>query len=131
MMRWFLICCLFLTGCAMTAPTRQNTCVEMPAKPSQLHELRQAIAAFANEENRLQLDAFIDEHQGDGWGELASRYRDMSLRLEQQLRQQSQLEADAKALTENNLKLQNKLQLLQSKLDELTRSFIEQGTRQP
>ena len=131
MLRKFLLCCLLLTGCAVTAPTRQNTSVNLPANPSQLHGLRQAIAAFANEENRLPLDAFIDEHQGDGWGDLASRYRDMSLRIEQQLRQQNQLKADAKTLTEDNLKLQKKLQLLQSQLDELTRSLIEQGTRQP
>jgi len=131
MMRWVLICCLLLTGCAVIAPIRQNTCVEVPDKPAQLHELQLAITAFANEENRLPLDAYIDAHQEDDWGDLARRYRDMSLRIEQQLRKQSQLKTDAKLLNESNLKLQKKLQLLQNKLDELTRSFIEQGTRQP
>ena len=91
MIRWVLIAVLFLTGCAAIAPTRQNPSVDLPADPAHLHEeLQLAITAYASEENRLPLDAFIDAHQGDVWGDLACRYRDMSLRIEQQRRQQYQ-----------------------------------------
>lgn len=130
-MRWLFACCLLLSGCVVPAPPRQVASpIQLPPSP-ELGQLQQAIRAFRVEENRLPLDAFIAGHSDDAWGQLARHYRQQSEDLAHQRREMKRLGEDSEALFSANQALQQELKTLRSQLDELTRSLIEQETRQP
>jgi len=130
-MRWLFACCLLLAGCIAAGPPRQ---VAPPSRLSNcpaLEQLQQAIQSFSEAENRLPLDAFIDGHSDDAWGQLARHYRHLAEQLAEQQREQKRLASESQSLNNLNRDLHQKLKALQSQLDELTRSLIKQETRQP
>lgn len=130
-MRWLFACCLLLSGCVLPGPPRQVASpIQLPPSP-ELGQLQQAIRAFRVEENRLPLDAFIDGHSDDAWGQLARHYRHLAEQLAEQQREQKRLASESQSLNNLNRDLHQKLKALQSQLDELTRSLIKQETRQP
>lgn len=130
-MRWLFAFYLLLSGCVVAGPPRQvASSVQLPPRP-ELGQLQQAIQSYRLAENRLPLDAFIDGHSDDSWGQLARHYRQQAEDHAQQRRELKRLRKDSEALASQNQALQQELKTLQSQLDELTRSLIEQETRQP
>jgi hypothetical protein len=135
-MRWLLVLCLILCGCAgldrhSNRLPQHDPSLAKATEQAELESLLLAIQSLSREENQQLLEGFIERHPSDRWGRLASQYRELYTRLLQQ-RQQNQTLVDQAALTSKQTQqLNQKLQKLQLQLDELTRSLIKQETRQP
>lgn len=131
MIRRLLACCLLLSCGACAAPPGLPHKSPMAEDRQTLRQLHQALQADRTATEDQALERFIADHAGDPWGNLARQFERLRVRTEQLQRENDQLAAQAKIQSGQNRQLQEKLHALQAQLDELTRSLIEQGARQP